>query len=683
MDEADYWHNHASNSLHESSSLTEFSTSSISDLEFFIRIRPSFIPLSGRRALDALLTYSAIAKSKSKENSRSHAKASSASCQQTFDLSIAKLAQVNIDKQPMGVINYNGPAGYVQDSSLEGLHGHPHRPLMNMSESLGTFDPDTVSGAGVNHRTSGNLSGAEQRTSVLPASKRMNRNKLQNASSNTRKPRFTVRTVTISPPKSIVSRETSPTVRHVPGSFRSETAIIAGDESANNTAIPSSRGTVLQRNDPDPGSPALHDEETAPKSTAQITQRPIQVASKSASKPEGSVAIQPGLDRDDRISNAVNMFQPAIRPKHNPFFKPYSSRDPKSESASPAPQPILTGSAMRKDATEAHVNMDRSPVTTDTPAFQNGKASQTPEPPKQLAKHPDEPSAFEVENQVLKFDNSLKTQVEKIEEELQPICKKLPLAANQRSGLKSLADLNNSSNLPSSVWSKHDMIDFINEATRLRRSLSMSSSSNTGSTGESSDMARLISSVPVGKHSYRFANTVASSSEAHTPPARHHWVHHLLGRRHSLPLREAHLTQRPSTMEDGALGHRYSTSPHYRLDAYAPSTRPGDSETTDVTFPTQHYQHMDPETISKAILELEILMRDVLQIAKQVAVEKEGTLAQHPSSRIRLIPLTASATLKILVTKDVLCPSTLQCMVRQSGLRPMETDLFPRNAVTL
>ena len=91
-----------------------------------------------------------------------------------------------------------------------------------------------------------------------------------------------------------------------------------------------------------------------------------------------------------------------------------------------------------------------------------------------------------------------------------------------------------------------------------------------------------------------------------------------------MPPQEAHLTQRPSALENSVLGNRHDISPAPQLDAYESSNRRTGSETTDATFITQHHQRMDPEKISKAILDLESLMREVLQIAKHVAAEKEA-----------------------------------------------------------
>ena len=620
MDRADRWQNHAFSSLHASSTLTEISTSSISDLDLSIHVRSLSIALDSRCGLDALLTPPSTLDLKSKENAQRPTKASRASCQHISNLSIAKLAPINVSKQAMGVMKFDGPAGQIQDNSAEGFHRHSQQPVVDNSDHLGTSDSESVSSAGINHRSSGYRIGAERRMPITPFSKRTSQDKLRNTPLTTRKPRFTVRTVT--PKRSTTIGEISPVAKHVPGSFRSEISVTTAEDSKHATPTISSRGTELQRHDSELQSFSVHPQETAQSSSAQASGKLVQAAPKHTVKPLRSMTTQAGLEKDKRGSDAVAASQLADRPKRNPFFKPYSSHSQIPRSANPSLE-VNPISSTRTETTETKRPTDDGLAMTRTSPVHKTKSPKNRGLLGDSVEHPEQLLEYDIKGQSSRLGNDIEPQPKRIEMGTQPGQRLFPLKASQRSGLESLADLNNSSSLPSSLWSKHDMIDFINEATRLRRSISMSSSSNTGSTGESSDMTRLIQSVPAGKHSRWFANTVASSSEAHTPPPRHHWVHHLLGQRNSPPLREAHLTRRLSTIENGLLENRDGASHYHQTDVHDPLNGNIGKETTNAIFATQHRQQLDPATISRAILDLESLMREVLQIAKHVAAEKE------------------------------------------------------------
>ena len=560
----------------------------------------------------------------------------------------------------MGVIKFDGPAGQVNDSSFGGFRRHPSQPSIDMNRSLSASGLESHSGTGINYRTSGNLVGAERRLSISPVRKASSREMLQTQSSASRKPRYTVRTITPQRQKGI--EEPRPVAHHVPGSFRSEISVVTPENSG--CATP-------------------------------VKELPIDAVTRSSLQPLRPSRSQPALTKDGKSGTAATIeSKETTRPTRNPFFMPYSSRiatlEPAPLALSPPDDGYTTLEAGNhkeypknqskteqgepKTASLKRPNMlDHIPQRSSSATYSKDDLSliglttidpvlSTPDSVSDVLVNQDEPvkvndplgqkpttlytspaygrkaslgnepyeqsrtPVLEANNSKIVLENNPSSLLQGTEQskESKSAVRETPLDVNQRSGLQSLADLDDSNRVPSTTWTKHDVVDFINEASRLRRSLSVSSSSNTGSTGDSSDMVRLVQGPHAAKHSYRFPTTAVSSSGVQTPSSRHHWVHHLLGRQYSPPSREAHLTQRPSTIDNGVLGKRHNIlSAYHKLDTYNASNRFGTSETTDATSVPRRRRQADPETFSRVIFDLESLMREVLLIAKHVAAEKE------------------------------------------------------------
>ena len=695
MDVADYWHDQASRSWQELSSITELSTSFI----LIVRIRTLYFSSNTDCFPDTSPIPPFFSGDSSKENAASTAKGFISLDQAIVDVLVAKLAYLNRNKQAMGVAKFDGPAGQVEDSSLAGIRRHSRQHSIGMNVSPSTSNVGGTADTGINHRTLGNLIGTERRMSVNPISKATSREMLRISSPASQKPRYKVRTVV--PRNSRDTEEPRPTTLHVPGSFRSEISVVAAEISGSTTPTLLDKAIEVHGDASDLESAPSYRESVDAVPAAEDPKRLAEVVTGSVPQPIRSIRSHPALSKDSKDEKGMTIeHKRLVRPVHNPFFRPYSSHNlaldsgrsvltsskdqslisesqcfealieprPSTEedtskaaplqcSAIPdhfqhvssntanikddltfigpstldptsSSQKIVSCSPINRNEVAAGENsLEHRSMTLDTPSAGSRKASLSHELLEHLSK-PNKssmgvevnPSKTEIKNRISPlWENSAELEASK------PAVEETPLKVKQLSGLESLVELHNSNAIPSTAWTKHEMMGFATEANHLRRSLSVSSSSNTGSFGDNSDVARLIQSTPAGKTTYRFPAKASSSSGMRTPSSRRPWVQHLLGRQHSPPSHEVHLTQRPSAVENDVLRKGHASMLSYRqLDTGDSFSRFMGSETTDATSSVRRPRHADPETFSKVILDLESLMREVLLIAKHVAVDKEA-----------------------------------------------------------
>ena len=166
--------------------------------------------------------------------------------------------------------------------------------------------------------------------------------------------------------------------------------------------------------------------------------------------------------------------------------------------------------------------------------------------------------------------------------------------------------------------------DSENEAVDLQKHPHLPSTNASKNTNGSTDTARSTRQPRMSgtKESYPGPREFFLRSRVGSPDSMHRWVRQLLGRGSPVRPKSPILTARPRRSSkyislNSAGTHRASTLPfHTEASVAVDGSR---SQQRDIESTSTVMKQTDPESFSKLIIDLEVLLKEVLSIARQAA----------------------------------------------------------------
>ncbi|MCJ1309477.1 hypothetical protein MMC25_003137 [Agyrium rufum] len=589
-------------------------------------------------------------------------------------LTLVKLAPSTSEKREMGVINFESVSVGSQRNTYNSYDRSVSPDSRNSTSSMEGHRPSFT---GINHKTLGAALGTDRRESTHmtktapPSDTRRAKSPVIN-SKPFRRPRYVIRTATPLKPK-ITPGPSRPPIQHVPGSFKS--SFTASISTTSEPVTPTAKISLLESPSNVSGEKV---EDTKFSSVPDTSQEEEGFTCENESSPaRGASAIRPSLDtkRSETTirtnSSARHIVHPLLKPSREPSYiheplppmitsfdhgHPHDNQDSTQASkfedvpqkAEPntvrAQRQINLGPTIGETAGTDDLSLPISEQNLPPPNSARGGYS----PPNMTNNTVGRANEADKKYSSMALPIDLSSEYSRT---TPPTSAKTPLSRDPTVnlspsegcvlGLPKFPEAEHYRSYPepwmtsrkTSIPQLHPMPrrtlpgleEFINGASYHPRSPSGSSANVSRISIESSDVAQLIPTPHSEQKRLRPQASLVSTPSALHSPNRQHWLQHFLGKHGSIS--EDHLTQRPSRIESGDMRHRAVTVPTFNhLDAAADMLsqrgiiRSGPKDESALTKQLQ----IEPESFSRIILDLEALMREVLQIAKHVADTEES-----------------------------------------------------------
>ena len=292
----------------------------------------------------------------------------------TFKSSL-KLVEPDSRRSIMVINKFDGPAGQLEDLTIDGPRRHPSHPSMQIDHSSNMGDATLHTAPGLNSRALGHLVGREHRESAIPALTEaksiVNHASPRNQQYGSYKPKYVPKTVS---PARGQQPDSSlrPSFPHVPGSYRSEISP-NGEFNSDVTTLAASDHFFLT--DHDFSIPKLTpQEQTYP--PARAVEALSRVKQQDVPQPQYHPSTPPILSRPtlhEKQSSATLKSNNSAKRFHHLLFKPLADQ---FHSGSPV-EPTLTFS---QDYGHSHEDASQLPfhAPEDPPKRKESKPLATP-----------------------------------------------------------------------------------------------------------------------------------------------------------------------------------------------------------------------------------------------------------------------------------------------------------------